>query len=124
VVCAIVGLVMASLAGLVMQGQQAYWFGTTQVDGQQTARVALERMTKEIREAGYEPCPETDSPPRPNATNYPLYTAGVPCYKFVPITAERDRAHASVQLEWLDVHGAVLAHQHRRPGHRSDAGVS
>ena len=52
VVCAIVGLVMASLLGLVMQGQQAYWFGTTQVDGQQTARVAIERMVKEIREAG------------------------------------------------------------------------
>jgi prepilin-type N-terminal cleavage/methylation domain-containing protein len=88
VVCAIVGLVMASLLGLVMQGQQAYWFGTTQVDGQQTVRVALERMAKEIREAGYEPLPgETDPAACPNATNYPLYTAGVPCYKFVPITS-------------------------------------
>ena len=91
VVCAIVGLVMASLLGLVMQGQQAYWFGTTQVDGQQTARVALERMTKEIREAGYEPLPgETDPTACPNATNYPLYTSAgaVPCYKFVPIAAQ------------------------------------
>jgi prepilin-type N-terminal cleavage/methylation domain-containing protein len=88
VVCAIVGLVMASLLGLVMQGQQAYWFGSTQVDGQQTVRVALERMAKEIREAGYEPLPgETDPAACPNATNYPLYTAGVPCYKFVPITS-------------------------------------
>ncbi len=89
VVCAIVGLVMASLLGLTMQGQQAYWFGTTQVDGQQTVRVALERMAKEIREAGYEPLPgETDPTACPNATNYPLYTAGaVPCYKFVPITS-------------------------------------
>jgi len=88
VVCAIVGLVMASLLGLVMQGHQAYWFGTTQVDGQQTVRVALERMAKEIREAGYEPLPgETDPAACPNATNYPLYTAGVPCYKFVPITS-------------------------------------
>jgi len=88
VVCAIVGLVMASLLGLMMQGQQAYWFGTTQVDGQQTVRVALERMAKEIREAGYEPLPgETDPAACPNATNYPLYTAGVPCYKFVPITS-------------------------------------
>jgi prepilin-type N-terminal cleavage/methylation domain-containing protein len=91
VVCAIVGLVMASLLGLVMQGQQAYWFGTTQVDGQQTARVALERMAKEIREAGYEPQPgETDPTACPNATNYPLYTSAgaVPCYKFVPIAAQ------------------------------------
>jgi prepilin-type N-terminal cleavage/methylation domain-containing protein len=88
VVCAIVGLVMASLLGLIMQGQQAYWFGTTQVDGQQTVRVVLERMAKEIREAGYEPLPgETDPAACPNAANYPLYTAGVPCYKFVPITS-------------------------------------
>ena len=52
VVCAIVGIVMASLLGLVMSGQQAYWFGTTQVDAQQTVRVAIERMVKEIREIG------------------------------------------------------------------------
>jgi prepilin-type N-terminal cleavage/methylation domain-containing protein len=59
VVCAIVGLVMASLLGLVLSGQQAFWYGTTQVDAQQTARVALERMVKEIREAGYYPQPPT-----------------------------------------------------------------
>lgn len=55
VVCAIVGLVMASLLGLVITGQKAFWYGTTQVDAQQTARVAVERMVKEIREAGYYP---------------------------------------------------------------------
>ena len=55
VVCAIVGLVMASLLGLVITGQKAFWYGTTQVDAQQTARVAVERMVKEIREAGYDP---------------------------------------------------------------------
>lgn len=55
VVCAIVGLVMASLLGLVMSGQQAYWYGSTQVDAQQTTRIAVERMVKEIREAGYYP---------------------------------------------------------------------
>jgi prepilin-type N-terminal cleavage/methylation domain-containing protein len=59
VVCAIVGLVMASLLGLVLSGQQAFWYGTTQVDAQQTARVAVERMVKEIREAGYYPQPPT-----------------------------------------------------------------
>jgi prepilin-type N-terminal cleavage/methylation domain-containing protein len=100
VVCAIVGLVMASLLGLMMQGQQAYWFGTTQVDGQQTVRVALERMTKEIREAGYEPLPgETDPTACPNATNYPLYTGGVPCYKFVPITGQSATA-LTLQYNW------------------------
>jgi prepilin-type N-terminal cleavage/methylation domain-containing protein len=100
VVCAIVGLVMASLLGLMMQGQQAYWFGTTQVDGQQTVRVALERMAKEIREAGYEPLPgETDPTACPNATNYPLYTGGVPCYKFVPITGQSATA-LTLQYNW------------------------
>lgn len=100
VVCAIVGLVMASLLGLVMSGQQAYWFGTTQVDGQQTVRVAIERMAKEIREAGYEPLPgETDPTACPNATNYPLYTSGVPCYKFVPITAP-SATSLTLQYNW------------------------
>jgi prepilin-type N-terminal cleavage/methylation domain-containing protein len=100
VVCAIVGLVMASLLGLVMSGQQAYWFGTTQVDGQQTARVAIERMVKEIREAGYEPvAPETDPASCPNATNYPLYPTSLPCYKFVPITSQSATA-LTLQFNW------------------------
>jgi prepilin-type N-terminal cleavage/methylation domain-containing protein len=100
VVCAIVGLVMAGLLGLVMQGQQAYWFGTTQVDGQQAVRVALELMMKEIREAGYEPLPgETDPASCPNATNYPLYPASVPCYKFVPIAAQSATA-LTLQYNW------------------------
>lgn len=99
VVCAIVGLVMASLLGLVMQGQQAYWFGTTQVDGQQTVRVALESMAKEIREAGYEPLPgETDPTACPSAS-YPLYPAGVPCYKFVPIASQSATA-LTLQYNW------------------------
>ncbi len=100
VVCAIVGLVMASLLGLTMQGQQAYWFGTTQVDAQQTVRVAMERMVKEIREAGYEPLPgETDPAACPNATNYPLYTSGVPCYKFLPITSPAATS-LTLQYNW------------------------
>jgi prepilin-type N-terminal cleavage/methylation domain-containing protein len=100
VVCALVGLVMASLLGLVMQGQQAYWFGTTQVDGQQTVRVALERMAKEIREAGYEPLtPETDPTLCPDPTAYPLYPTSVPCYKFTPITAQSATA-LTLQYNW------------------------
>ena len=100
VVCAIVGLVMASLLGLVMSGQQAYWFGTTQVDAQQTLRVAMERMVKDIREAGYEPLsPETDPASCPDATNYPLYPSGVPCYKFVPITSQ-SATSITLQYNW------------------------
>jgi prepilin-type N-terminal cleavage/methylation domain-containing protein len=100
VVCAVVGLIMASLLGLVMSGQQAYWFGTTQVDAQQTVRVAIERMAKEIREAGYEPVPpETDPTACPNATNYPLYPTSLPCYKFVPITSQSATA-LTLQFNW------------------------
>jgi prepilin-type N-terminal cleavage/methylation domain-containing protein len=100
VVCAIVGLVMASLLGLLMQGQQAYWFGTTQVDAQQTVRVAVERMVKEIREAGYEPLvPETNPAACPNGATYPLYPSGGTCYKFVPITAPSATA-LTLQFNW------------------------
>lgn len=79
VVCAIVGLVMASLLALVMTGQKAYWYGTTQVDAQQTVRVALERMVREIREAGYDPVP-------PNTA--PATCASVPCYQFDAIASQ------------------------------------
>ena len=100
VVCAIVGLVMASLLGLVLSGQQPIWFGTTQVDAQQTARLAIERMVKEIRDAGYEPLAGvTDPTACPSATNYPLYTAGGPCYKFVPITGPSATA-LTLQYNW------------------------
>jgi prepilin-type N-terminal cleavage/methylation domain-containing protein len=100
VVCAIVGLVMAGLLGLVMSGQQAYWFGTTQVDAQQTVRVALEGMVKEIRAAGYEPqTPQTNPANCPNATSFPLYPSGVPCYDFVPITNQTATA-LTLQSNW------------------------
>jgi len=84
VVCAIVGLVMASLLSLVMAGRQAYWYGTTQVDGQQMVRVAMERMVKDMREAGYEPVAPESIPPRARApqtipcTPPRLATASIP----------------------------------------------
>ena len=100
VVCAVVGLVMAGLLGLVMSGQQAYWFGTTQVDAQQTVRVAMERMVKEIREAGYEPqTPDTNPVTCPNGTTYPLYPNGAPCYTFVPIT-NQGATTLTLQYNW------------------------
>ena len=99
VVCAIVGLVMSGLLALVMSGQQAYWFGTTQVDGQQSVRVAIERMVKEIREAGYEPQAGVTDPAQCPSSQYPLYTASVPCYKFVPITGQSATA-LTLQYNW------------------------
>jgi prepilin-type N-terminal cleavage/methylation domain-containing protein len=89
VVCAIVGLVMAGLLGLVMAGQQAYWFGTTQVDAQQTVRVAIERMVKEVREAGYYPRnPDTTSCATP------------PCYPFDAIGAGATSSFLTLQYDW------------------------
>jgi prepilin-type N-terminal cleavage/methylation domain-containing protein len=99
VVCAVVGLVMSGLLALVMSGQKAYWFGTTQVDGQQSVRVAIERMVKEIREAGYEPQPGVTDPATCPSSQYPLYTASVPCYKFVPITSQSATA-LTLQFNW------------------------
>lgn len=88
VVCAIVGLVMASLLGLVMSGQQAYWFGTTQVDAQQTARVALERMVKEIREAGYYPLLPT------------VGCGSPPCFNFDALATGQTATSFTLQYDW------------------------
>ncbi|HET8531135.1 MAG TPA: prepilin-type N-terminal cleavage/methylation domain-containing protein [Methylomirabilota bacterium] len=92
VVCAIVGLVMASLLGLVVSGQKAFWYGTTQVDAQQTARVAIERMVKEIREAGYYPQNPDTSPV--------TCTASGPCYTFDAIASGPTASSVTLQYDW------------------------
>ena len=52
---ALLGLLMAAaLTGLVA-GQESYGLGAARIDAQQSARIALERMAKELREAGYDP---------------------------------------------------------------------
>jgi prepilin-type N-terminal cleavage/methylation domain-containing protein len=91
VVCAIVGLVMASLLGLVISGQQAYWYGSTQVDAQQTARVAIERMVTEIREAGYYP---------QNPDTAPATCSAVPCYNFDAIGTGASASSLTLQYDW------------------------
>ncbi|MEX2223778.1 MAG: prepilin-type N-terminal cleavage/methylation domain-containing protein [Candidatus Rokuibacteriota bacterium] len=91
VVCAIVGLVMASLLGLVMSGQQAYWFGTTQVDAQQSVRVVLERVVRDIREAGYYPQPPDTAP---------ASCATPPCYNFDAFAAGPTASSLTVQYDW------------------------
>ena len=49
---AIVGLVLAAVLTVFAQGQRAYTQGAGRVESQQTARVALARMSREIRQAG------------------------------------------------------------------------
>ncbi len=52
---AVLGLIMAGVFTLLQAGLGAYNFGTARVEAQQSARIALERMVKELREAGYDP---------------------------------------------------------------------
>ena len=55
VVVAILGLVMGGAFTLLAASQQSYAFGAARVEAQQAARVGLERMVRELREAGYDP---------------------------------------------------------------------
>lgn len=55
VVTAVLGLVMAGALGLLDAGMRGYALGAARVEAQQAARVGLERMAKELRQAGYDP---------------------------------------------------------------------
>jgi prepilin-type N-terminal cleavage/methylation domain-containing protein len=77
---AVVGLIMAGSVTLMVSGNKTYATGSNQIEAQQAARVALERMAREIRGAGYSPkslaCPPTNNCPivgvgfgSPNATS-------------------------------------------------------
>jgi type IV pilus assembly protein PilW len=52
---AVLGLVLACVFGVLHGALQAYGWGAGRVEVQQSARVALERMAAELREAGYDP---------------------------------------------------------------------
>ena len=67
VVLAVAGLVLLALTGLLQQGGQAYLDGTARLDAQQSARVALERLGRELRGAGIDPR-GTGFPPLVNPT--------------------------------------------------------
>ena len=51
VVAAVIGLVMAGVFVIQHEGQQAYLYGSSRVETQQNARVALDLMTRELRSA-------------------------------------------------------------------------
>lgn len=55
VVIAVLGLVMAGALGLLESGMRSYALGAARTEAQQAARVGLERMAKELRQAGYDP---------------------------------------------------------------------
>ncbi len=51
VVIAVLGMMLAGLVTVQMQGQQAYLIGSHRVEAQQNGRVALELMVRELRSA-------------------------------------------------------------------------
>jgi type IV pilus assembly protein PilW len=55
VVLAVLGLILGGCLSLLVSAQQSYGFGAARVEAQQAARAGLERMVKELREAGYDP---------------------------------------------------------------------
>ena len=93
---AILGLVMAGLLGVLAASRDAYWRGTNTLTAQQNVRVALERMAKEIREAGYHP--------RPPDT-MPATCASPPCWSFVPIV-NQTATSITLQFDW-NADGAI-----------------
>jgi type II secretory pathway component PulJ len=50
---AVLGVVLAAALTLLEQGQQVYAFGAARVEVQQSARVALDRLARDIRGAGF-----------------------------------------------------------------------
>jgi type IV pilus assembly protein PilW len=63
VACAMISVVMAGLFSILQTGQQSYLTGSNQVEAQQALRLAMMRVTSEIREAGYCPTCGSGTPP-------------------------------------------------------------
>ncbi|MBI4607825.1 MAG: prepilin-type N-terminal cleavage/methylation domain-containing protein [Candidatus Rokubacteria bacterium] len=55
VALAVVGLVMVATLTVLERGQQGYLLAVARLDAQQRTRVALERVAREIRTAGFDP---------------------------------------------------------------------
>jgi prepilin-type N-terminal cleavage/methylation domain-containing protein len=52
---AVMGLLMAATLSILQSGLAAYGWGSGRVEAQQAIRAALERMARELGEAGYDP---------------------------------------------------------------------
>jgi len=99
VVTAVLGLTMAGLLGLLTTGQRTYLFASTLVDSQQNARVAIDRLAKDIREAGYHPRPPDTAPATCPSGAGNLYPSGPPCWSFYPITSQSATGF-TLQYDW------------------------
>ena len=69
VTCALIGIVMGGMLNLMMVGQQSATATSAKVDAQANARIGIERLIEEVREAGYLPagptCPTAPVTPCP-----------------------------------------------------------
>jgi prepilin-type N-terminal cleavage/methylation domain-containing protein len=92
VVCALLGSVMSGVLGLLMVGQQSANATANKVDAQSNARMGIDRLIEEVREAGYLPA----GPTCPGAP-------GTPCppynYAFSAISAQTVTA-LTLQNDW------------------------
>lgn len=98
VVCALLGTVMAGVLSLLMAGQQSATATANKVDAQANARMGIDRVIEEIREAGYLPagptCPTAPTTPCP-----PYYYGASPNPAIAAITAQTATA-LTVQNDW------------------------
>ena len=92
VVCALLGTVMAGVLSLVMVGQQSATATMNKVDAQSNARMGIDRVIEEFREAGYLPAGPTC--PTAPTTPCPPYN-----YAFPAVTAQTATA-LTIQNDW------------------------
>ena len=92
VVCALLGTVMAGVLSLVMVGQQSATATANKVDALANARMGIDRLIEEIREAGY--LPQGPQCPTAPTTPCPPYN-----YAFSAISAQTATA-LTVQNDW------------------------
>jgi prepilin-type N-terminal cleavage/methylation domain-containing protein len=92
VVCALMGTVMAGVLSLLMIGQQSATATANKVDAQSNARMGIDRLIEEVREAGYLPAGPTC--PTAPATPCPPYN-----YAFSAISAQ-SATGLTIQNDW------------------------
>jgi prepilin-type N-terminal cleavage/methylation domain-containing protein len=92
VVCALLGTVMAGVLSLVMVGQQSATATMNKVEAQANARMGIDRVIEEFREAGYLPAGPTC--PTAPTTPCPPYN-----YAFSAVTAQTATA-LTIQNDW------------------------
>jgi prepilin-type N-terminal cleavage/methylation domain-containing protein len=100
VVCAILATVMAGVMRLLMVGQQSATTTANKVDAQSNARMGIDRLIEEVREAGYLPAGPTC--PGAPATPCPPYN-----YAFSAVSAQTATA-LTLQNDW-NATGAIDA---------------